>query len=76
MYIYEKTCLLYISNSEAHLKYNSNKSVRNQICTRRPCNSLSDENKVYQWLNQVPNGQILDVTKLRAFADDKLKVAK
>ena len=28
------------------------------------------------WLNPLPNNKILDMTKLTAFADDKLNVAK
>ena len=30
----------------------------------------------YYLFNPLPNGKLLDVTKLKAFTDDKLKVAK
>ena len=31
---------------------------------------------VWEWVNSLPNDKIVDVTKLKAFADDKLNVAK
>ena len=39
-------------------------------------NMMSECTKVMNFVNPLPNNKILDMTKLKAFADDKLNVTK